>query len=175
MSIPPVEILSLRAALCSREVTATELLDQVLSRIAEWDDPAIWISQSSVGTVRDRARELDAMALTDPGVVERMPLFAIPFAVKDNIDVAGYADNGRLPRLRLHAGASRRRWSSGCSPRAQCSSARPISTNSRPGWSVRGRPMARQGTRSTAVSSPAVRVRARPWRSRRAWSLCPRH
>jgi len=56
---------------------------------AEWDDPAVWISRSSENELRARARELDTEALADPGTIARLPLFGIPFAVKDNIDVAG--------------------------------------------------------------------------------------
>ncbi len=97
MSTPPFEIASLRAVLCGRVVSAGELLDQVLTRIAKWDDPALWISRSSERSVRDRARELTAMAAADPGLIERMPLFAVPFAVKDNIDVAGMPTTAACP------------------------------------------------------------------------------
>jgi allophanate hydrolase len=97
MAILSFEIACLHAALCSRVVSAAELLDLVLSRIAEWKDPALWISQPSESVVRDRARELDAMAAADPGLIERMPLFGVPFAVKDNIDVAGMQTTAACP------------------------------------------------------------------------------
>jgi len=97
MFTPPFEIASLHIALLDRAATATELLDQVLVRIAEWNDPAIWISRSSESSIRDRARQLDAVALADPDLIKRMPLFAIPFAVKDNIDVAGMPTTAACP------------------------------------------------------------------------------
>jgi Asp-tRNA(Asn)/Glu-tRNA(Gln) amidotransferase A subunit family amidase len=62
MSIPPFEIAALRGKFLSGKLSASELLDQVLTRIAEWDDPALWISRSSESAVRDRARALDAEA-----------------------------------------------------------------------------------------------------------------
>jgi allophanate hydrolase len=87
----------LRKAFLSRTICAAELLDQVLARVGEWDDPALWITRMSESTARDRARRLDALAAIDPGVIERMPLFGIPFAVKDNIDVAGVPTSAGCP------------------------------------------------------------------------------
>jgi allophanate hydrolase len=55
----------------------------VFAQIAASPDPAAWIS------VRDREdvrREAAALAAGDR---ERLPLWGVPFAVKDNIDVAG--------------------------------------------------------------------------------------
>jgi allophanate hydrolase len=97
MLIPSFEIARLHVALCGRVVSAAELLDRVLSRIAEWKDPALWISRPGESIIRDRAHELDAMAAADPGVIERMPLFGVPFAVKDNIDVAGMQTTAACP------------------------------------------------------------------------------
>jgi allophanate hydrolase len=73
------------------------VLDRALTRIAEWDDPALWIARSSESAVRDRARALDAAAAADPGFIERTSLFGIPFAVKDNIDVAGMPTTAGCP------------------------------------------------------------------------------
>src|SRR5271169_1002249 len=84
-----LEIASLRSALLGGAISAAELAEQVLARIARSDDPAIWISRASENAVRARARELDDEAAAEPGSVARLPLFGIPFAVKDNIDVAG--------------------------------------------------------------------------------------
>jgi len=92
-----LEIGSVRTRLLARTITATALIDQVLTQIREWDDPAIWIFSASNSVVRGRARELDALALTDPRAIEKMPLFGIPFAVKDNIDVAGMPTTAGCP------------------------------------------------------------------------------
>src|SRR5216684_22614 len=97
MFIPSFEIASLRAAFLSGEVSASGVLDRALTRIAEWDDPALWIAQSSESAVRDEARALDAAAAADPGFIERTPLFGIPFAVKDNLDVAGMPTTAGCP------------------------------------------------------------------------------
>jgi allophanate hydrolase len=93
----PLEIASLRSAFLSGAISAAQLLDRVLARIAHSDDPAIWISRSSESAVRASACELDAEAAADPSTVERLPLFGIPFAVKDNIDVAGMPTTAGCP------------------------------------------------------------------------------
>ena len=92
-----LEIGSLRAGFLSGGLAAAELADRVLARIAECDDPALWIFRASEKSVRARARALDAEAAADPGAIERLPLFGIPFAVKDNIDVAGMPTTAACP------------------------------------------------------------------------------
>jgi allophanate hydrolase len=92
-----LEISRLRIAFISRTVGVADLLGQVLARIREWDDPALWITRIGESAVRDRARQLDALAAADPDLIERMPLFGIPFAVKDNIDVAGVPTTAGCP------------------------------------------------------------------------------
>ena len=92
-----LEIASLRSAFLGGTTSATELAARVLARIAQSDDPAVWISRPGENTVRARACELDAAARADPSTVARLPLFGIPFAVKDNIDVAGMPTTAGCP------------------------------------------------------------------------------
>jgi allophanate hydrolase len=92
-----LEIASLRGAFIGGAISAGQLADQVLARIARSDDPAIWISRASENAVRARVRELDDEAAAEPGSVARLPLFGIPFAVKDNIDVAGMPTTAGCP------------------------------------------------------------------------------
>ncbi len=107
MSAPlPIEIGSLRAAYLAGQLRATAALDRVLARIAEWEDPALWISRTDEAAVRAHAGALDASAAADPRFIERMPLFGIPFAVKDNIDVAGLPTTAGCPAFAYNPSAT---------------------------------------------------------------------
>jgi allophanate hydrolase len=85
----PLQIARLRTAFLGGRLSAGELIERVLLRIANWDDPTLWITRTCDATLRRRATKLDAAAAADPDLIKRLPLFGIPFAVKDNIDVAG--------------------------------------------------------------------------------------
>ena len=92
-----LEITALRRSFLEGAVSAAALMERVLTRIDQWDDPALWISRPNARAVREHARELDDRAAADPGFIERMPLFGIPFAVKDNIDVADIPTTAACP------------------------------------------------------------------------------
>jgi allophanate hydrolase len=93
----PLQIGRLRTAFLSGELSASELIERVLARIAKWDDPALWIARTSDTALRQRAFELDEAVAADPDLIKRLPLFGIPFAIKDNIDVAGMPTTAACP------------------------------------------------------------------------------
>ena len=93
----PLQIRRLRTAFLSGEFSASELIERVLTRIAKWDDPALWIARTSDTALRQRALELDEAVAADPDAIKHLPLFGIPFAVKDNIDVAGMPTTAACP------------------------------------------------------------------------------
>ena len=76
----------------------------------------MWIERVAEADILAAARAVDARIAAG----ERLPLAGVPFAVKDNIDVAGPADHCRLPRLRLPAGRDRAGGRCGCWRRARC-------------------------------------------------------
>ena len=92
-----LQIARLRTAFLSGRLSASELIERVLTRIAKWDDPALWIARTCEAALRQHATKLDAAAAADPDLIKRMPLFGIPFAVKDNIDVAGMPTTAACP------------------------------------------------------------------------------
>jgi allophanate hydrolase len=63
----------------------------VLERIEETADPAIWIDLEALEDLEASAAELRQDDL------ERLPLWGLPFGVKDNIDIAGRVTTGALP------------------------------------------------------------------------------
>lgn len=64
-------------------LTPTALVEELLARNARYPDHAIWITPPERERLLARARELEARGM------EGMPLFGVPFAIKDNIDLAG--------------------------------------------------------------------------------------
>jgi allophanate hydrolase len=74
-------IADLSSAYCTRRTTPVAVVREVFKRIAQCD-PAIWITLLPIEQVLEQAQVLMAC---DPG---SLPLYGIPFAIKDNIDLA---------------------------------------------------------------------------------------
>jgi allophanate hydrolase len=68
----------------------TEVVDFVCDRVSARADDHVWIYRNSRSELLDRARTLENGS-TD------LPLYGIPFAVKDNIDVAGVPTTAGCP------------------------------------------------------------------------------
>lgn len=66
-----------------------------LARLAAYDgvQPQVWISRADPETLLEQARDVDARLAA--GTV--LPLAGVPYAVKDNIDVAGLATTAACP------------------------------------------------------------------------------
>jgi allophanate hydrolase len=75
-----------------------DLVEEVIARCAASDDPAVFITLTSPEALRDAAQELLAKA-PEPN---SLPLWGIPFAVKDNIDVAGLPTTAACPAFAYH-------------------------------------------------------------------------
>jgi allophanate hydrolase len=74
--------------------SARDVLTNAVYKIDACDDAAIWISRVPAQQLFARAQVLDAMSA---GERVKKPLFGIPFAVKDNIDVAGMPTTAGCP------------------------------------------------------------------------------
>jgi len=69
--------------------TPSTVVDELLSQSDEGDYAATWIHRLDASALHLRAKQLEERRRADPRAIDRLPLFGIPYAVKDNIDVAG--------------------------------------------------------------------------------------
>ncbi len=83
---------ALRELYRSREARPSEVVAEVYRRIASGPLEPVWISLVPREVALARARKLEADSL---GAAK--PLFGVPFAVKDNIDVAGVPTTAGCP------------------------------------------------------------------------------
>jgi allophanate hydrolase len=74
-------ISELLAGYRARRFSPVEVIEQLLSARAAQPDRREWIARLPSASVRERARELSSRA------PDSLPLYGIPFAVKDNIDL----------------------------------------------------------------------------------------
>lgn len=86
----PFDLQSLRTAYAAG-VSATEVVEEVYRRIEHLNDPGIFITIRDLGDVLKEAENLDR------ALFEEMPLWGIPFVVKDNIDAAGMPTTAACP------------------------------------------------------------------------------
>ncbi|MBC2608187.1 allophanate hydrolase [Pelagicoccus albus] len=87
---------TLRSAYLSGETTPSQLIQEILNRI-ESGDSKIWICVDTKERLLAQAAELEKQD------IESLPLYGIPFAVKDNIDVAELPTTAACPDYRYFA------------------------------------------------------------------------
>jgi allophanate hydrolase len=93
MTGTPCTIAALRESYRSRRSSPVEIARECLGRIAAYADPAVWISRTPDEQVMARARALESAR----DRIDDMPLYGIPFAVKDNIDATGFPTTAGCP------------------------------------------------------------------------------
>jgi allophanate hydrolase len=93
-----LDIARLRAAYDAGETTPRAVIAEVLARIAAIDDDAIWISRRPDAELLAEAEALADRFADRSG----LPLYGIPFAVKDNIDVVRLPTTAGCPAYEYH-------------------------------------------------------------------------
>jgi allophanate hydrolase len=88
-------------AVNGRTTSAVDVVRTALDRVTAYEalQPAVWITRADVGEVLARAVDVDSAVAAG----ERLALAGVPFAVKDNIDVAGLPTTAACPAFAYQA------------------------------------------------------------------------
>jgi len=103
-SLGSLDFHTLRSLYCSDTLTPGRLIEDILARIARAGDDHVWISRVPETELRAAAKALELRQAN--GAIDDMPLFGLPFAVKDNIDVRGIETTAGCPDYAYRASAS---------------------------------------------------------------------
>lgn len=83
----------LRELYLKRELTPKKVIAQIMQRVEADRDMNIWITPPTLELVEPYMKRLDSL---DPS---KLPLWGIPFAIKDNIDMAGVPTTAACPEF----------------------------------------------------------------------------
>lgn len=90
-SIDSLDLTRLRAAYLSGALRPRDLVAEVIGRIERRGDDKVWIDRVPRSALEARAAELEAKSAA------ALPLYGVPFAIKDNIDLAGRPTTAACP------------------------------------------------------------------------------
>lgn len=98
------EAAAIAAAVSSGEISAVAVARSALDRIAAYEavQPAVWISRCSAEDVLAAAARVDQRVAAG----ETLPLAGVPFAIKDNIDLASMPTTAACPEFAYIPGTS---------------------------------------------------------------------
>jgi allophanate hydrolase len=89
-----MDISTLQRSYREGTLTPTVVVERAYAEIAEQGERPVWISLVPKDQILQRAKDLEAS-----GAMQELPLYGIPFAVKDNFDVAGMPTTAACPEF----------------------------------------------------------------------------
>jgi allophanate hydrolase len=100
----PLHVAAIASAVATGETSAAAVARDALARIREYTtvQPAVWITRLDDAAVLDAAARVDARIAAG----EMLPLAGVPFAIKDNIDLAGVPTTAGCPDFAYTPAAS---------------------------------------------------------------------
>jgi allophanate hydrolase len=104
MSLARLDVCGIAADVSAGRVSAVAVVQEVIARIAVYDliQPQAWIARFDAHALLAQAEAIDARVAAG----EDLPLAGVPFAVKDNIDVAGIDTTAGCPSFGYRPAAS---------------------------------------------------------------------
>lgn len=90
-----LDVSTLHQHYLSGTLTVEAMAEAVLARIARCGEVGVWISRVADSAVLKRARDLDERFTRQ--TISDWPLYGVPFAIKDNIDVAAMLTTAACP------------------------------------------------------------------------------
>ena len=95
---------TIATAVNAGQTSAVAVAEETIARLAAYDavQPQIWISRATPDDLLAAARAIDARVAAG----EVLPLAGVPFAAKDNIDVAGFETTAACPAFAYRPAAS---------------------------------------------------------------------
>jgi len=104
VSLSRLDVCGIAADVSAGRVSAVAVLQEVIARIAVYDliQPQAWIARFDAHALLAQAEAIDARVAAG----EDLPLAGVPFAVKDNIDVAGIDTTAGCPSFGYRPAAS---------------------------------------------------------------------
>ena len=103
IDVDSMDVGTLLSTYANRTLTPADVVERVLQQCAENGDDGVWITRLEAAIVRRRAQEFSALLADDDSALKRLPLLGIPFAVKDNIDVADMPTTAACPAFAYEA------------------------------------------------------------------------